>query len=204
MKKGADVTTQPNLDPDPFTQFRKWYDEAVSAGVQQLDAMTLATATKEGKPSARLVFYKGINNKRFLFYTNYESQKGRELLQNPMAALVFYWPSLHRQVRVEGDVEKLSYEESNRYFQTRSRESQLGAWASRQSEIIAGREVLEECIARLQHEYEGKEIPCPPFWGGFCLIPDKFEFWIGGANRLHDRFCYLQRADSWEIVRLSP
>ncbi len=166
--------------------------------------MTLATATKEGKPSARLVFYKGITNKGFLFYTNYESRKGRELLENPMAALVFYWPSLHYQVRIEGNIEKVSQEESNRYFQTRSRESQLGAWASNQSEIIAGREVLEERIARLQHKYEGKEIPCPPFWGGFCLVPETFEFWIGRTNRLEDRFCYVRGSNDWEIVRLSP
>ncbi len=198
------MTTPTGFGPDPLAQFETWYEEAVRAGVPRPDAMTLATATRDGRPSARLVLYKGIDKGGVLFFTNYDSQKGRELLENPRAALVFYWAALDRQVRLEGPAERLSREESDRYFQTRPRGSQLGAWASRQSAVIPDRDVLERRVAELEAEYRGKRIPCPPFWGGFRLVPERVEFWIGQPDRLHDRFCYLREGGRWRVVRLSP
>lgn len=166
--------------------------------------MTLATAASDGTPSARVVLLKGLSENGFVFYTNYESPKGKELAANPKAALVFYWPELERQVRVAGRVERVSREQSAAYFHSRPRGSQLGAWASRQSEIIPGREPLEDRLRALQAEYPG-EVPLPPFWGGFRLLPRQIEFWQGRPNRLHDRLLYsLQQDGSWRRERLSP
>jgi pyridoxamine 5'-phosphate oxidase len=198
------VTSLEGLDPDPFAQFRLWYADAASAGFPHPNAMTLATAAPDGRPSARIMLLKGVDEEGFVFFTNYESQKARELDETPRAALLFFWAALDRQVRVEGAVAKTSREESIQYFETRPRDSQIGAWASRQSAVIAGREVLEQRIAQLEREYEGKEVLCPPFWGGYRLIPERFEFWIGRLNRLHDRFRYVRTPDGWVVTQLAP
>jgi pyridoxamine 5'-phosphate oxidase len=193
-----------NADPDPFRQFHAWFAEAEAAGLYQPDAMTLATATPEGRPSARLVLLRGIDQRGFTFFTNYDSRKARELATNPWAALVLFWATLHRQVRVEGRVEVVSAAESDAYFQTRPRGSQLGAWASPQSEVIDGRGGLEQRVEELTRRFEGQPVPRPPRWGGYRVVPDTIEFWQGRENRLHDRLCYRRRPDGWEIVRLAP
>lgn len=190
---------------DPFDQFAKWFQEALDAEVLETNAMTLATATPDGKPSARVVLLKEVDERGFVFYTNYEGRKGIELAENPHAALLFYWAELTRQVRVEGIAERISREESEAYFRTRAPLSRLGAWASRQSSVIAGRHVLEDRLAELQRQYPDDDIPLPPFWGGFRVIPHMFEFWHGRPNRLHDRLRYTKRADGgWTIERLAP
>lgn len=194
-----------DCDPDPFAQFTVWFQEALAAEVYETNAMTLATASSDGRPSARIVLLKGFDDDGFVFYTNYESRKGRDLAENPYATLLFYWPELTRQVRVEGTVERVSREESDAYFQSRGELSRLGAWASRQSQVIAGREVLDERMSELITEYQGKDIPIPPFWGGYRLTPSSFEFWHGRPSRLHDRLCYTcQEHGAWRITRLSP
>jgi len=194
-----------DVNEDPFLQFQTWFQDAVHADVIESNAMILATATPDGSPSVRVVLLKGMDGDGFVFYTNYESRKGHELNSNPRAALLFYWPELTRQVRVEGRVEKVSREESAEYFHSRAHLSQLGAWASHQSTVIDSREQLETRMADLVAEYEGKEVPLPPFWGGYRLHPDHFEFWHGRPNRLHDRFQYnLQPDGGWHIDRLSP
>jgi pyridoxamine 5'-phosphate oxidase len=194
-----------DLDPDPFKQFAVWFEEALVANVLETNAMTLATATLDGRPSARIVLLKGLDDEGFVFYTNYESRKGRELAANPHAALLFYWAELTRQVRVEGTIVKVSAEESEAYFRSRGELSRLGAWASRQSQVVSGREVLDQRMQDLIAEYEGRDIPIPPYWGGYRLIPTVFEFWHGRPNRLHDRLCYSRAGDgSWRIERLSP
>ena len=204
----ADVETElrrADLDPDPIKQFAKWFEAAEAAHPKLPNAMTLATATRDGKPSARVVLLKGFDQAGFVFFTNYESQKGRELDENPNASLVFYWAALDRQVRVEGRVRKTSHEESEAYFKTRPAESRLSAWASKQSSMVSSRRVLEDEMKRLAREYEGKEIPLPPYWGGFRLEPSVIEFWQNRPNRLHDRFRYNRQADGgWTIERLSP
>jgi pyridoxamine 5'-phosphate oxidase len=194
-----------DLDPDPIAQFGSWYREAWDAGLPRPDAMALATATTRGVPSARMVLLKDFGPDGFVFYTNTESRKGREVHANPRAALVFYWPELHRQVRITGSVEAVSIEESTAYFATRPREAQLAAWASRQSEPITSRRDLETSFARLDAEYQGKEVPLPPFWGGMRVRPESVEFWQGRINRLHDRLRYVrERRGGWRIERLSP
>ena len=193
-----------DLDPDPLRQFQRWYDEAVRAGVPEPGAMTLATSSPDGRPSARLVLYKGLSGGGFLFFTNYRSRKARDLFENPQGALVFYWAVLSRQVRVEGRVETTSAEESSAYFQTRPRESQLGAWASPQGEVLEGREDLERRLSEVRAAFEGREVRCPSFWGGFRLIPDQLEFWRARESRLHDRFLYLREERGWRLVRLAP
>jgi len=198
------MTTRSDFAQDPAVQLLQWYNDAVAAKIKNPDAMTLASATRGGVPSARIVLYKGMNEKGIRFYTNYHSPKGRELKANPKAALVFYWSSLDRQLRVEGKVEPLKKAESDAYWNTRSRDSRLSALASKQSGIIAGREVLEQRVQELTEKYEGKDIPRPSHWGGFCLIPTRFEFWLAGDHRLHDRFCYLKKKNKWELVQLSP
>jgi pyridoxamine 5'-phosphate oxidase len=204
----ADVETElrrADLDPDPIKQFAKWFEDAEAAHPKLPNAMTLATATRDGKPSARVVLLKGFDQDGFVFFTNYGSQKGRELDENPNAALVFYWAALDRQVRIEGRVKKSSREESEAYFKTRPAESRLSAWASKQSSPVSGRQVLEDEMERLSAEYEGKEIPLPPYWGGFRLEPSTIEFWQNRPNRLHDRFRYSRLSDGgWRIERLSP
>jgi pyridoxamine 5'-phosphate oxidase len=193
-----------DLADDPIAQFRRWFDEARAFGLAMPEAMTLATSNADGRPSARIVLLHGIDENGFVFHTNYESRKGRELEANPQAALVLYWHPLGRQIRIEGSIERVSEEESARYFRTRPRGGQLGAWASRQSEQIESREILEERVRGLEREYEGREVPLPPFWGGYRLLPDRIELWQHGEDRLHDRFAYERSGDSWTRSRLSP
>ncbi|MCS6842156.1 MAG: pyridoxamine 5'-phosphate oxidase [Roseiflexus sp.] len=196
--------SESDIDPDPLVQFQRWFDQAVESGLIEPNAMTLATATPDGRPSARMVLLKGVDNGGFVFFTNYESRKGVELTMNPWAALVFYWPELERQVRVEGRVERISPEESDAYFASRPNGSRIGAWASRQSSVIGSRAELEQRVAELERLYANREIPRPPFWGGFRVIPDAIEFWQGRPNRLHDRLRYRRDAGRWIIERLSP
>ena len=189
---------------DPLEQFSHWYEHAVAAGLPEPEAMALATATPEGVPSVRFVLLKGIDERGVEFFTNYESRKARELAANPNAALVILWKPLQRQVRLEGPVEVLSVEESDAYFATRSRGSQLGAWASRQSEVIPGREWLEARLASFDAQYGGA-VPRPPHWGGYRLVPEFVEFWEGRPNRLHDREAFTRGSDgAWHSRRLSP
>lgn len=193
------------LDSDPFDQFQSWFDQAVDAHLSEPTAMTLASATKKGKPSARIVLMKEFSHRGFLFFTNYHSRKGKELLDNPAAALLFHWVELERQVRIEGIVKKVSRRESEQYFRTRPTGSQLGAWASNQSEVVTDRAILERKLALLEKEFQGKAITMPRYWGGFLLKPSAIEFWQGRPNRLHDRLLYTRvRANVWKIERLSP
>ena len=193
------------VDRDPINQFRNWFDAAIASGSRLPESMTLATATKDARPSARVVLLKKVDADGFVFYTNYRSAKARELEENPQAALVFYWVGLDRQVRVEGTVVRVSAEESDAYFQTRPRESQLGALASPQSEVIVSREVLEKRHDELEEEYRGREVPRPAYWGGYRLRPVSIEFWENRTGRLHDRIAYeLQGDGSWFIKRLAP
>jgi pyridoxamine 5'-phosphate oxidase len=192
------------LDPNPFKQFAAWFTAAVESGIRDVNAMALATATADGRPSVRIVLLKGFGQEGFTFFSNYDSQKGRELAANPYAELVIYWPQLERQVRVGGTVEKTSREDSQRYFHSRPVGSQLGAWVSRQSEVIDGRRVLDARLTEMTERFGAGEIPLPPHWGGYRLTPDTIEFWQGRPNRLHDRFRYSRSADTWEIDRLAP
>ena len=193
------------VDSDPIKQFASWFEEALNADLLEPNAMTLATASPDGKPSARIVLLKGYDERGFVFYTNYESTKGRQLIANPQAALVFLWDRLERQVRIEGKVVKIDEEESDNYFHSRPVSSQIGAWTSEQSQVIPNREVLEKRQQELAQKYsDGATIPRPPHWGGFRLIPDVIEFWQGRPSRLHDRLIYRLHDTTWEIVRLSP
>jgi pyridoxamine 5'-phosphate oxidase len=194
-----------DLDADPIIQFEKWLQQALAANLTEPTAMTLATADREGRPSARIVLLKGVDGRGFTFFTNYESRKGGELTENPNAALVLFWAELERQVCIAGTVSKVSREESAKYFNSRPKGSRLAAWVSSQSEAIANREVLETRANELQAKYPGEEVPLPPYWGGYCLAPTRIEFWQGRPNRLHDRFQYLRQPDGqWKIERLSP
>lgn len=194
-----------DLDPDPLEQFRKWFQQTVDAGVPEPSAMTLASAGADGQPSARTVLLKGLDERGFSFFTSYESRKGRELEANPRASLHFLWKELERQVGVRGAVSMLSRQESETYFKMRPRGSRLGAWASRQSQVIANRAVLEDRLRELEQRHPGEDIPLPPHWGGYVLAPGEIEFWQGRPNRLHDRFRYTRQADgNWLIERLSP
>jgi pyridoxamine 5'-phosphate oxidase len=190
--------------PDPLAQFRAWFEEALAADLHEPNAMVLATATPDGKPSARVVLLKGFDERGFVFYTNYEGRKGREIGRNPHAALVFYWGELERQVRIEGRVGRVSERESDAYYASRPRGSRLGAWASEQSRVVGGREVLEGRIRDLEAEYEGREVPRPAFWGGYRVEPEVVEFWQGRESRLHDRISYRRGDGGWEIERLQP
>ena len=192
------------IAPDPLEEFRKWYRHAVRSGTKLPDAMALATATRDGVPSVRMVLYRGLSHGGFVFFTNYNSRKARELARNARAAIVFSWPALERQVRAEGVVRKLSAAESDRYFRSRPRESQLSAWASPQSAEISGRAFLEQKFEAVSRHYGRRRIPRPPFWGGFTLIPQKIEFWEGQPYRLHDRLCYEKRGRGWRAVCLAP
>ncbi|QZZ20814.1 pyridoxamine 5'-phosphate oxidase [Leptothermofonsia sichuanensis E412] len=192
------------VDPDPIRQFQIWFEQAVSAQLPEPNAMTLATASREGIPSARIVLLKGVDPRGFVFYTNYESRKGRELADNPRAALVFLWNVLERQVRIEGTVERVSDRETDAYFHSRPLESQLGAWASNQSQVIPGRLVLEQRFQAFKQKYQNQEVPRPPHWGGYRVVPHLIEFWQGRPNRLHDRLCYRLEGTRWVIERLAP
>ena len=193
------------VDRDPIKLFRNWFDAAVASGSRLPESMTLATAAKDARPSARVVLLKRVNEAGFVFYTNYRSAKAKELDENPQAALVFYWVGLDRQVRVEGGIERVSAAESDEYFSTRPRESQLGALASPQSEVIESREVLEQRLRELEEKYRDREVERPSHWGGYRLKPEHIEFWENRPGRLHDRIAYDLQADgSWIIKRLAP
>lgn len=198
--RSADMAT------DPVSQFHHWFQDALKAGVKEPNAMTLATATSDGRPSARIVLLKDYGSEGFSFFTNYGSRKGNELDQNPYAALAFHWIDLQRQVRIEGMVERLSEEASRAYFQSRPRGSQVGAWASPQSSVLESREWLEQRVVTLEEQYDGQEkLPLPDFWGGYLVRPNLFEFWQGQPSRLHDRFQYSPKVEGgWLIQRLAP
>lgn len=194
-----------DLDPDPIRQFAAWFAAAQDARVPEPNAMALATASPDGVPSARMVLLKGFDERGFVFYTNYESQKGGNLSENPRAALLFFWEPLQRQVRITGPVARLTREESAAYFHSRPVGSQLGALASHQSRVVPNREALEAAYARLAAEYESAEIPLPDYWGGYRVVPETIEFWQGRPNRLHDRLRYVRQPDGpWRIERLAP
>lgn len=200
--EGLDETL---IDRNPIKQFELWFNDAIEAKIYLPEAMTLATTTPDGKPSARMVLLKQVDQDGFVFFTNYNSSKAVQLDANPHAALVFYWSKLDRQVRVEGSVVRTSAEESCEYFRTRPRESQIGAWASEQSEVISGREILEDRAKELEERYLGREIDCPEHWGGYRLRPERIEFWKSRVGRLHDRILYQRGSDdSWTISRLAP
>ena len=189
---------------DPFALFDTWFAEARVSEPNEPEAMALATATRDGRPSVRMVLHRGLIRGAFVFYTSYDSRKAAELAGNPRAALVFHWPRLERQVRVEGRVQKLTRAESERYFQSRPRESRLSAWASPQSATIAGRSFLEEELERVRARFGEGHIPCPPFWGGFRIVANCIEFWQGRAARLHDRVLYRKKGNVWSNFRLGP
>jgi pyridoxamine 5'-phosphate oxidase len=193
-----------DLDPDPLRQLAAWYAEAQAAGVAQPDAMTLATATRDGRPSARMVLLKGIDARGVAFYTNRESRKGRDLAANPRAALVLHWQAQGRQARVEGEVEELSRDEVETYWRTRPRASRLAARASEQSRPIASRAALDARFADEQARHPGDDVPLPPFWGGYRVVADVVEFWVHRQDRLHDRFSFERGGDGWRSVRLQP
>jgi pyridoxamine 5'-phosphate oxidase len=188
---------------DPFVQFANWFEEYLNSGPLEPNAMTLSTAGLDSRPSSRVVLLKGFDPTGFVFYTNYESEKARQLAENPHASLHFFWPELERQIAVEGRAEKVSREESEAYFLSRPLESRIGAWASKQSSVLASREVLAEKIAKMRERF-GDDVPCPPFWGGYRVVPDRFEFWQGRPSRLHDRILYTRSNGGWAISRLSP
>jgi pyridoxamine 5'-phosphate oxidase len=193
-----------DLDPDPVAQFGEWLHAAVEAGITEPNAMTLATADASGAPSARTVLLKGYDHRGFVFFTNYGSRKARELADNPRAALTFAWVQIHRQVVVTGGVRKVARTESAAYFATRPRGAQLSAWASPQSELVPDRDTLDRALAGLEERYAGRDVPCPPHWGGLRVVPDTVEFWQGRADRLHDRLRYRRTARGWVIERLAP
>jgi pyridoxamine 5'-phosphate oxidase len=194
-----------DLDPDPIHQFNLWFTDAANAGIRDANAMSLATSTRDGAPSVRIVLLKGFDERGFVFFTNYSSEKGKQLETNPRAALALYWVQLERQVRIAGKVERTSREDSERYFQSRPSASQLSAWASRQSEVIDSRQILDARLAKISERYEKGKIPLPPHWGGYRVHPQVIEFWQGRQNRLHDRFRYTRQADGkWQIDRLAP
>lgn len=196
---------QSTIEKNPIVQFEKWFHEALEAEVMEANAMTLSTVTETGRPTARIVLLKGIEQNKFLFYTNYQSQKGKELDNNPACALTFFWPELERQVRIEGISERLESSVSEVYFQSRPRSSQVGAWASPQSTIIKDRSLLEERAREIEKRFAGKEtLPKPNQWGGYAIEPHEIEFWQGRPSRLHDRIVYYKSENEWVIHRLAP
>jgi pyridoxamine 5'-phosphate oxidase len=193
-----------HVDKDPILQFEKWFAVALEKKVQEENSFVLSTATRNGLPSARVVLLKSVSAAGFTFFTNYESRKGKELLENPYASMTFYWPSLHRQVRVEGKVEKVSEQESKEYFHSRPKASQAGAWVSPQSQPLNSRKELEEKHAAFMAKHESAEIPAPHHWGGFRIVPHHIEFWQGRTSRLHDRIAYTLEKGKWKIYRMAP
>jgi pyridoxamine 5'-phosphate oxidase len=194
-----------DVDDNPFSQFSRWWDEAVTSAITEVNAMTLATASKSGVPSARIVLLKGFAETGFTFFTNYESHKGKDLEENPKAALVFFWKELERQIRIEGEVEKITAEESDLYYNSRPIGSRIGAWASPQSQPVISREMLENSFTNFSEKFKDDLIERPPHWGGYNLKPNKIEFWQGRASRLHDRIEYvLQGGNQWKMHRLAP
>jgi pyridoxamine 5'-phosphate oxidase len=223
-----DELNRENLDANPISQFNKWFVQAATHGgggrfrkigialfklwhailghnPPDVNAMVLATVSKDGVPSTRTVLLKGVDDRGFIFFTNYDSRKGREIAENPNAALTFYWPDLERQVCVAGKIAKLSHQESETYFKTRPKGSRLSAWASNQSDVVASREELERRWQEVAQRFQSDDIPLPPNWGGYVLVAERIEFWQGRPSRLHDRFCYVRRQDGhWTVDRLSP
>ncbi|MGQ0829595.1 MAG: pyridoxamine 5'-phosphate oxidase [Bacteroidota bacterium] len=193
-----------DVNTNPFLQFEAWFKEAVEAKVNEPNAMSLSTATKAGKPSSRIVLLRNFDDDGFVFYTNYTSRKGTEILKNPHVALLFFWPELERQVRIEGVLKKQSKEVSDSYFQSRPRGSKLGAWTSAQSKIVESRKVLDEEYEKLSKKYPDEHVPRPPHWGGYVLKPVSIEFWQGRPGRLHDRILYTYKNNKWKIERLAP
>lgn len=197
--------TEADVDPDPIKQFERWFNAALQAGIPEPNAMTLGTAGRDGMPGTRTVLLKGFDARGFVFYTNYESRKARQLSENPQASLLFPWVALERQIEILGRVEKVSREETAAYFHSRPVASQLGAWASHQSAALSDRDELEKRVQALQVKYQDQPVPVPPFWGGYRVLPGSIEFWQGRANRLHDRLRYSLESDgTWKLVRLSP
>jgi pyridoxamine 5'-phosphate oxidase len=191
--------------PDPFIEFDIWFKKAMASGEKEPSAMTLSTVSRDQRPRGRIVLFKGMSQGGFTFFTNYESNKAQELELHPYAALTFHWKSLELQLRIEGKVTKTSREESEKYFETRARESQIGAWVSSQSRVLKSRKDLEDKKAQVEAKFENKEVVCPPFWGGYRVVPDLFEFWIAGMGRLHDRFQYTpEKKGGWAMNRLFP
>ncbi len=193
-----------SVDKNPFIQFTNWYEIVLNSNLNEPTAMMLSTADLNGNPSARIVLLKEIDDSGFVFYTNYESRKGKDLKENPGAALTFFWDELHRQIRIEGRIEKISRETSQEYFSSRPRESLIGAWVSAQSTVIPNREFLENKFDELKEKFGKEEIPLPDFWGGYKVIPKYFEFWQGREKRLHDRICYRKENNEWKIFRIAP
>lgn len=200
------ILNENNLKSHPIDQFKIWFEEAMKFGIKEPNAMTLATVSNDRKPSARIVLLKGLDEKGFIFYTNYAGRKAVEIEQNPNGALLFLWLELHRQVRIEGRIEKVSKETSEKYFQSRPKDSQIGAWASPQSQVIENRSVLESKVAKLTKKYRDAEhLPLPDFWGGYRVVPKMVEFWQGQPNRLHDRIRYSkEKKGNWKKERLAP
>ena len=196
--------TEETVSSDPFKQFSDWLNDAINSGTPEPTAMNVATVGSDARPSSRVVLLKGFDNTGFVFFTNYESQKGRELAANPNCALHFFWPELERQINIRGVAGKTSREESETYFRSRPFASRIGAWASAQSSVIGSRELLKHNVEELSERYSDGEVPLPPFWGGFRVTPDRFEFWQGRPSRLHDRICYEWTDGGWNITRLSP
>lgn len=195
--------SESSVAADPFVQFANWIEEYLHSGPLEPNAMTVSTADSDGRPASRVVLLKGFDDRGLVFFTNYQSRKGRQLVENPYAALHFFWPELERQIGIQGTAEKVDRAESESYFLSRPLESRIGAWASRQSSVLESRQELEQRITKIRNRF-GEDVPCPPFWGGFRVIPERFEFWQGRPSRLHDRIVYTKQADCWAIARLSP
>ncbi len=199
-----EILSENEVNANPIVQFEKWFKEAIDAQVNEPNAMTVCTATKEGRPSARVLLLRNFSKGGFVYYTNYNSRKGCEIAKNPYCALLFFWPELERQVRIEGIARKQSTKESDLYFNTRPHGSKIGAWASEQSKVIANRDKLTKAYEKISEKFAGKEITRPPHWGGYLLKPSSIEFWQGRPSRLHDRILYSKEGNNWKIERLSP